>query len=772
VAKDDILHVSVRHVVEFTLQGGDIAPVSLSAMQAGARGHRARQQQSGQTAERSVRWQGECEGVQIAVSGRIDLLHEDTGIPLIEEIKLISRDAPLPDAAVPVHRMQAVCYAHMLCEELQLPRIDVQISYVTEEGVIRAHFPESLSAQEAQALFYAMLQPFAQWESALRSHRQLRDDSLRALPFPYAAYRPGQREMAAQVYTAIRLQKRLFATLPTGTGKSAATLYPALKALGEGKTRQIFYLTARGTARQAALDALEIMREKGLKARSLILSAKEKCCPQEFKRCHPDHCPRAKGHFDRERSAITALMQKDSWTSESIAKAADDFSICPFELSLSLCEIADVVICDYNYAFDPAVRLQRIFERGLRVTLLIDEAHNLPSRVRSMLSAALSSQALVLLRCQCGKLLGRSHPLYKAFKPLIELMRTLTQEHFPKELFHAALSESIDHISPYLSQPQCAFLIEPFRDLLAFRAALERFSAAPEQFALLISAAGKEKNVQILALDVAAHLNSATRRMLGSIFFSATLNPLPAMQKMLGGDEDDAVFSLPSPFPPENLLVLQRSIDTRYEKRLASVDEISQALSALYDARPGNYIAFFPSYAYLSMAAEKLMLDRPDIPINMQQRSMDEADREGFLSRIRSRESALLSLCVLGGVFSEGVDLPGAQLIGAAIIGVGLPQISDEQNRLRTYYDQTLQDGFGFAYRYPGMHKVLQAAGRVIRSEKDRGVILLLDDRYREYAYARLLPDHYRLVPCAHCDEISARAKDFWLSHGINTISP
>lgn len=766
--KSDILHVSVRRIVEFALQSGDIAPTSLSAMQAGARGHKARQAQADETSERTVRWQGDCLGLSFDISGRIDILHTSQDLPVIEEIKLISPDSPLPDTALPVHRMQAVCYTHMLCEECSYAALRVQVTYVTEAGLVRAVFPEMLTKDEAKKLFFSMLTPFAAWEKNIRSFRSLRDTSLQSLPFPFPAYRPGQREMAAQVYTAIRLQKRLFATLPTGTGKSAATLYPALKALGEGKTRQIFYLTARGTARQAAIDALALMRTKGLRARSVILTAKEKCCPMEFKRCHPDHCIRAKGHYDRERDALLSLMQQyDDWTDERIAAAAAAHCVCPFELSLSLCEIADVVICDYNYAFDPAVRLQRIFERGLRVTLLIDEAHNLPSRVRSMLSAALSSQNIVLLRRESGKIGSRRDTLYKSFKPLIDLLRSITQENFPLSQLHSCVSDLIEMLSPQLSSAQNAFLIEPFRDLLAFRAALERYGAAPDRYALIVTEAGKEKHVQLLALDIAEHLKACTKRMLGSVFFSATLDPLPAMKQLLGGEEDDALFALPSPFPRENLLLLQRSVDTRYENRSFSIEEIARCLSAMFDARPGNYIAFFPSYAYLALAGEKLNEIHPDIPLNIQQRGMDEASRDQFLDSIRHAAQPLLSLCVLGGVFAEGVDLPGTQLIGAAIIGVGLPQVNDEQNRLRRYYDDVLQDGFGFAYRYPGMHKVLQAAGRVIRSERDLGVILLLDQRYRENAYAKLLPLHYQFTPVRDSHEILTLTKDFWRSHGI-----
>lgn len=767
MADSDILHASVRRVVEFTLQGGDIAPVSLAAMQAGARGHKARQALVGEASERTVRWQGTCAGLSFDISGRIDILHESQSVPLIEEIKLLSLSAPAPAQPVPVHRMQAVCYAYMLCEQSGYPAVKVQVSYVTEDGLMRACFPEELTKEQAEALFFSMLTPFAQWEAQKRSFHTLRNASLAALPFPFPSYRPGQREMAAQVYTAIRLQKRLFATLPTGTGKSAATLFPALKALGEGKTRQIFYLTARGTARQAAADALALMRDDGLRVRSVMITAKEKCCPMTFRHCHPDHCPRAKGHFDRERSALLSLLAEDDWSPGRISAAAEAFSVCPFELSLSLCEMADVVICDYNYAFDPAVRLQRIFERGLRVTLLIDEAHNLPARVRSMLSAELSSQSLVLARRDCGRLFSRRHALYKAFGPLITLLRGVSQDTVSLPTLHESVSTLADTLSAHLSSPQTAFLSEPLRELLSFRAALDRYVPAPGRYALFTSPSGEENTLSILALDIAEHLKACTARMPGSIFFSATLDPLPAMKQLLGGGEDDAVFTLPSPFPPSNLLVLQRSIDTRYEKRAASIDEAVLCLAAMFDARVGSYIAFFPSYAYLSLAAQRLAALRPDIPLNLQQRGMDDASRDAFLHQIRTSAQPQLSLCVLGGVFSEGIDLPGTQLIGAAVVGVGLPQINETTNRLRRYYDDTLQDGFSFAYRYPGMHKVLQAAGRVIRSESDLGVILLLDERYRENAYARLLPAHYQVHAAADPHEIHARIKDFWHAHGI-----
>ena len=365
-----LLRASVRHMVEFSLRSGDLLPASAAAMQEGSRAHRARQKDAEAVSERPVRWQGVCDGVQADIQGRIDLLWENAGIPCVDELKLCAAAGPLPDAAVPVHRMQAVCYGFMLCEELALSQIQVRVSYVAEDGTVRAQFEELLSRAEAEELFFSMLRPLVRFHAMQTAYLEKRNETLQALAFPYPDYRPGQREMAVQVYTAIDRKKRLFATLPTGTGKSAATLFPALKALGEGKTRQVFYLTARGTAQLAALDAIARMQEQELALRTVIITAKEKRCPCPGTRCHPDACSRAKGYYDRELPALLAACGAESWSEDSLSVLCEEHQLCPFEFSLALCEISDVVICDYNYVFDPIVSLKRnrSGRSGLRIT--------------------------------------------------------------------------------------------------------------------------------------------------------------------------------------------------------------------------------------------------------------------------------------------------------------------------------------------------------------------------------------------------------------------
>lgn len=763
---DAVLRASVRRMVEFSMRGGDLLPASAAAMQEGSRAHRARQQSAQAIAERTVQWQGACGGIQAEIQGRVDLLWMDRDPILVDELKLISDAGPLPEAAVPAHRMQAVCYGFMLCEELSLTSIAVRVSYVTEAGAVRVFFEETLEKQAAEAQFLDMLRPLAAWHSLQQVHLLRRNNSLEALRFPYPDYRLGQREMAVQVYTAIARKKRLFASLPTGTGKSAAALFPALKALAAGKTKQIFYLTARGTAQLSALDALERMANQDLSLRACVITAREKCCPQSPMRCHPDFCPRARGYYDREQPALNALCAHQRWTAETIQAVCEEYRLCPFEFSLALCEISDVVICDYNYVFDPLVSLKRIIGQGSPVTLLMDEAHNLPGRVREMLSAQLDGRDLAALRRETGKLHGRKSPLYSCMTALLAALRDVRPEDV--QALQGPSDALIGVMAASMGEPQAEGSQAMFRILLQLRMALERQQAQPGDYSVLLSAHGKEKALQLLCLNVSDHLAAHTRRMTGSIGFSATLSPLREMKTLLGGDGEDATFALPSPFPPERLLVMTRSVDTRYQQREATAESIARSILTLFQGRSGKYIAYFPSYAYLAMIQEKLEALRPDLPLHVQGRNMGPEERNAFLYHMRHAEGALLSLCVLGGVFSEGIDLPGGQLIGVAVVGVGLPQVNEIQEALRRYYDDTLGDGFAYAYRYPGMQKVLQAVGRVIRSETDAGAALLLDSRYREPSYRHLLPPHYRMRDAANDDEIRRWTQEFWQTYGIN----
>ena len=730
--------LSVRGLVEFTLHGEDIVPAgSLRDMQEGALGHKARQRALEEG------WQAEVplslavpadEDTELVIAGRMDAFRAGDP-PAIEEIKLWQGRTP-PETPIPAHRMQAVVYGHLLCARDGLPAVTIRVAYVTRRGEVLALFPEELTAAACEAAFTELLDNWLRRWRMVKEHARHRDAGLRRLRFPYDSWRPGQREMAAQVWTAIRRGKRLLAAMPTGTGKSAAALYPALKALGAGHTGQVFYLTARTTQRQGPLDALARLRQQEMCLWVLTLDAKQRQCPEGMV-CHPDFCPRAKGHYLRDGAALEEMLREQDWTPACIRDMADRHNLCPFEFSLSLCELADLVICDYNYALDPAVYIRRIFDRPGEVTLLIDEAHNLPDRVRAMLSGRLDGGALRRLRTRTGKAAGRRHPLYQAMTAVLNALKDLPDA-------DGALPEV-----PRRVQDAAEDLLDAWVDGQKQGLRLDAGELVPEWLGFLRAlrdpdtprAALWEKPVLTLqALDVAHHFAAVTRPMCGTVCFSATMDPLPGMKTLLGCGEEDACFSVPSPFPPENLLILRQDINTRYAHREAACGQLAAAVGAMVRAHPGRYIAFFPSYAFMEKTAALLT-----VPFRMQSRSMSIPDREAFLAPFTQRREPCLALCVLGGIFSEGIDLPGDALDGVAVAGVGLPQVGPEREALRQWHEAQERDGFLYAYRLPGMQKVAQAVGRVIRSPSDRGVALLLDDRYAHRDYAALCPAHWRI---------------------------
>ena len=756
----ELIRMSVRALVEFTLHGTDIGPVgSMKDMQDGMLGHKARQGLLGEgwESEVSLSLTVPMEDAELHLTGRMDAFC-DGDVPIIEEIKLWQRKDP-PMQPYEAHEMQAVCYGHMLCETRGVGEVLIRVVYVDRRGKVRGQFDTPLTAAECHARFLTVYEPWARRQRLLRQHRRERDASLRHLVFPFDSYRPGQREMAIQVYTAVKLGKRLFASMPTGTGKSIAALFPALKALGGGLTGQVYYLTARTTQRQGALEALRKLRHQPLHLWTLTLDAKEKQCPAPTL-CHPDFCPRAKGHFLRDHAAVEEMLSMDDWSPENIRMMADKHNLCPFEFALSLSEIADLTICDYNYALDPAVHIQRIFDKTADVTLLIDEAHNLLSRVRDMLSGAVDGSRIRKLRTVVGKTAGRKHPLYKAMTEVLKEIDNLpipedeTTEgeltKLPASLDNAcmdladAFMEAHNERFPWGEEGE--HLRDTVTPLLGFIRARRRDTT---EYAWLWQGK-KSKTITAFALDVAGYFEEVTTMLRGVVCFSATMHPLEDMKTLLGGTEEDACFAMPSPFPRENLLIHQLDVNTRYRSREAACPEIASAIRAMVDAKPGKYIAFFPSFAYLRQVSEML-----DIPHQAQRAGMSDEERRTFLAPYTPDGPSTLSLCVLGGIFAEGIDLPGDALDGVAIVGVGLPQVNLFQETLRAYYDRTFGDGFLYAYMLPGMQKVAQAVGRVIRTETDRGVALLLDDRYRQTAYKRLCPEHWTVNP-------KLRMKDFW----------
>lgn len=772
----ETLRVSVRALVEFTLHAEDIAPAGpdRERMQEGSRAHRARQ---GAAQEDQPGYEAEValsltvaggEGFDLEVSGRADGLFEADGLLCVEEIKLWGAEEPLQEA-VPAHAAQAACYAHMLCVSRGVPAIRMDIVYADIRGSVLQRFTQVQDAKALAARFDELRIPYARWQEALLRWRRTRDEALEAFPFPYSEFRAGQRTFSGNVFVAVRDRKRLLAQAPTGTGKTAATLFPALKALRAGYTKQIFYLTARTTGRALALSTLRHFLQNGARARALELTAKDKVCPLgALRRCDPEYCEMAKGFYIRLADAVQELLAIDMWDREAVAAVAGRHNICAFELSLSLAEIADVIVCDYNYAFDPVARIQRIFLQRNDMTLLVDEAHNLVDRARDMLSAQADSATLRQLRAQYGKQYGRKTTPYRALTRVLRRLKEIRGEaaeegtvrlEAPPEGLAEDMQGLADALGEAMAKGQGAMLTDAFSDALSYVQCADRVD---ETYAILLERDGKEARVRLLCLDPAPYLNGLTAKVRGVVYFSATLTPLPQMRALLGGEEADGMLALPSPFPPEHMRVVRMPIDTRYAQRQRTAPQVARAIAALVQSRPGNYLALFPSYSYMRLVREHFEALEVPVQVICQESGMDESARDAFLARFEPGRE-VVGFCVMGGVFAEGIDLPGERLLGVAVVGVGLPQLCMERDVLRDYFNERRRDGFALAYRIPGMTKVLQSVGRVIRTHADKGTALLIDARFFDPEYEALLPAHFfPLYAAATVRALTGLLFDFW----------
>ncbi len=756
------MRVSVRQVAEFYCEGGDLTRQSglYERMQEGARGHRMIQAQypEGHESEVALSLPVRAGELELTLYGRADGLWLEEDTVVIEEIKTtLCPTEQLNGEEYPAHWAQAELYAAMYCAlHPECPGAKVVLTYVNLSGGM-ARFTRTLEAARLAGRMEEYLAPLGRWLSALYAHAQERLPTLKALAFPFPRFRAGQREMAANAYVALRDKKCLLCQAPTGIGKTAAALFPALRAMGEGIVDRVFYLTARTTGALSARDALRRMRETGLRVRSVQLTAKEKCCPTEGMDC--DNCPRARGYFDRRRAALYESLFTDAWDPERIASLALAHQLCPFELSLDLSETADVVICDYNYLFDPRARLQRFFTGRSEAAVLLDEAHNLPARAQDMLSAVLSMQELEETRRAVGREEGHKHPLWRAFAPLVAALRAYGEdngkasrcrEERPDALCEAA-SEWLAAASEWLgiSAPWQDALRETCFSMMDFCAAAARYDG---HYRALVEPTVHRGTVTLFCADPSAHIRETLSRVRGAVLFSATLSPMDFYRDLLGLSlqEGDALLDLPSPFPPENLTVRRVNLPMRYRQREESIEPLARELARAVTLAKGNYIACFPSYAYMRDVFDALepLAGGGRFRLHMQAPGMTEFARLDFLSQFREApEESLLALIVMGGVFAEGIDLPGDLLTGAFIVGTGVPQLSFKNDALASVYEQRFGPGMGYryAYLYPGVTRVLQAAGRVIRTETDRGLVELIDSRWFDREHRALLPPHWRL---------------------------
>ncbi len=782
------IRISVRKLVEFILRSGNIdnrrVTFSETAMQEGGRIHRMLQRGMGADyqAEVFLRYVYPAGEYDIYIEGRADGIitqgiQKKTEIVTIDEIKGTYRDIDKMKGAVSVHLAQAKCYAYIYGREHGLAQVRVRLTYcnIDTERVRYFHFEYPM--EELAEWFEDMIRQYRKWADFRFAWQKLRTDSIKELSFPFP-YRKGQKELASYVYQTIYHKRKLFLEAPTGVGKTISTLFPAVKALGEKLAQRIFYLTAKTITRTVAEDALGLMRERGLRCKSITLTAKDKICFMEETECNPDYCPYAKGHFDRINEAVYELLTYvDNINREVIEDCARQHRVCPFELGLDVSLFADVVIGDYNYLFDPHVYLKRFFSEGVKeeYIFLIDEAHNLVDRGREMYSALLRKEDFLVLKKAVKDYDGGiCYQLDQCNRELLEMKRECEDyvylDREEAEPFANTLIRLLRTIDKYLEEhedsPVKKELLEFYFQVSHFMLIFDKLDKAYVIYNQLEPDGGFF--MKLLCVDPSKNLRECMARGRSSILFSATLLPIQYYKKLLGASPEDYEVYAHSVFDSRRQgLFIAEDVTSRYTRR--SEEEylsIASYIHRVTSRREGNYMIFFPSHAFMQKVCEVYedhYLDQSREEYLFQEEAMDEESREAFLAQFsEGKGKTLLGFCVLGGIFSEGIDLKKDRLIGAIIVGTGIPMVCNEREILKGYFEERGDCGFDYAYRYPGMNKVLQAAGRVIRTAEDLGIVVLLDERFCTAPYLKMFPREWTEYEKVSLRKIEKRVERFW----------
>ena len=782
------VRISVRALIEFILRSGDIDNRTESgpdpeAMLAGGRIHRKIQRSMPSTyrAEVPLKTAFEDGDLQLVVEGRADGIDRRDGMVLVDEIKGVYADVTRFTEAKPLHLAQAYCYACMLAREEGLSGVTCQITYCDLDTEEIRRFQTVRTAEELETWMTDLAEQYFRWAHFQADHREERNRSGEALDFPYD-YRPGQKRIAVDVFRAVRRSRNLFVQAPTGVGKTLSVLFPSVKAMAEGLTERIFYLTAKTVTASVAEENLQVLLNRGLDLLACTIRAKEKLCPNEVFECNPELCPYAKGHFDRVNDAVFELLKEGGlFTAERLLAAAEKAGVCPYEFALDVSVWCDTVIADYNYAFDPRVRLRRYFSEGTGgdYIFLVDEAHNLPDRASEMYSASLVKEDVLALKKLIMKKDGRtSRALDRLNRAMLSLRRNLGD--YP-EVGRGILSGTVAEL------PDINFLMEPLtgsyfelsrlleeqknfperKEVLTgffeIRTFLETAEQAGEGYRIYARFDDDGFRIRLLCVEPSARLKKCLESARTTVFFSGTLLPVQYYKEMLTGDPEEYAIYTESPFDPENRLLLAASdVSSRYQRRTETeFRRIAEYLRITVSAKTGNYLAFFPSYEFLGKVEKVLRI--PGTEILVQEKEMDEDQRRAFLSVFAKADgNSRLGLCVMGGAFSEGIDLAEDRLIGCIVVGTGLPAINPESELVKEYFDAAGKDGFDYAYRYPGMNKVRQAAGRLIRTDRDRGVILLLDDRFLTPRSRSLFPLEWADLRRTDLSRIEEELNSFW----------
>ncbi|MCI8427299.1 MAG: ATP-dependent DNA helicase [Lachnospira sp.] len=818
---DRIIKISVRNLVEFIFKTGDINTglgmgQDIMAMQEGAKIHRMLQKEAGECyhAEVSLKVQIERQtdnniDYQIQLEGRADGIIYDLDKPdnsnvCIDEIKTMQSDINMLKEPIYVHKAQAMCYGYMYLMQNHLENIDIRLTYCNSQTREIKQYTEHFTAAVLIDWFDNVIETFSKWIDFLLKHKQSRKSSIVNLQFPYD-YRPGQRNLVVSVYKAIQQKRNLYIQASTGVGKTLSTIFPTVAAMGQDYVDKIFYLTSKTITRTVAQNTYKLLQENGLCIKTVTLTAKEKICFDENCRCNPLECPYAKGHFDRINDAVYNIIAENNFIDrECVEKYAMKYQVCPFEMQLDISNWCDSIICDYNYVFDPSVGLKRYFSDGVKgdYAFLVDEAHNLVDRARQMYSAVLVKEEFLKIKRMLSTVsYGTSvvRNLEKCNKELLMLKRQCDTYRvisdaellgrLPEYLSCLAAELSV-FFEKYKTYPEKDTLLEFYFHVKFFMFIYDKLDNKYQ----IYTEHDDNGNfcVCLFCVDPSNNIAQCLEMGRSTIFFSATLLPVNYFKEMLSGEVSDYAVYAESSFDDDNRCVVVASdVSSRYARR--NNTEYQKICAYIYDtvtAHDGKYMVYFPSYSYMNEVTvlyERLYLvhrlqfeesesinfntnDNKDTIENaklhlvVQENNMKEAQKEWFLRLFDegNYKGSLVGFCVIGGAFSEGIDLREESLIGVIIVGTGLPMICRQRNILREYFDSIGKDGFSYAYLYPGMNKVLQAAGRVIRTASDKGIIELLDNRLLRDEYQSLYPKEWKQVYTVSQSQIKNILLEFW----------
>ena len=775
-----IVRISVRNLVEFILRNGDLVSGSgtsdKEAMLKGSRLHRKIQKQMGShyQPEVSLKKDTEYDDLILRVEGRADGIFLQDEQFCIDEIKGVYKKLELMEEPVLVHRAQALCYAWIYLDAHDLEKIDIQMTYAHLDTEVIKRFRETLTRAELKQWYEELTDSYHKWLAYQIEWRKKRNESMENLEFPFE-YRKGQRKMVSGIYHAISKKEQIFIQAPTGVGKTMSAVFPAVRAIGQGMAETVFYLTARTITRTVAQDAFEILRDRGLLFKVITITAKEKLCFCDKPECDPEKCPYAKGHYDRINDAVYELWTTEqSFDRETLLRHAQKWQVCPFELSLDLAVWMDGVICDYNYVFDPNVYLKRFFGENVsgNYLFLIDEAHNLVDRGREMYSASISLDDVIetrkFVKPYSQKLWKKLGKVKKQLEELRENCGEWKVEENAGVLPISLLSVQ-GELDQLLEEPPAQEVVDGILDFyFAVRNFLNISELLDDNY--VVYTAFDENGrfyMKLFCVNPAENLQKYLDKGNSTVFFSATLLPLQYYRKMLSTRSENFGMYVESPFEQKKrCLMICRDVSSKYTRRgYEEYRKIAEYIARMSWQKKGNYMVFFPSYRLME---DVYQVYQDEFSVSWvrcisQHASMTELEREEFLEEFTEEtEETLVGFCVMGGIFSEGIDLIGDRLIGAAVVGTGLPQVNCEREILKGYYDEKGEQGFDYAYRYPGMNKVLQAAGRVIRTKEDTGAILLMDERFLNRDYRNLFPREWNDACTCTLGNVEKHLQAFW----------